>query len=373
MLVLETLERIGGLKGIIVKPVLGMKDPWRYRNKVQQPVGFDGNNLVTGFYAPGSHDILPITECLVQTELSVAIINRTREILRHFGIRAYSEARHQGWIRHLLVRTAGSPTPITPGVGPEGSDPSRMDPSRALLTFVTRTPEFPHEQDVIQALNKDFPQILWFHQNVQNARSNVILGREWRTLAGQDWIEERLGRLRFRLSPASFFQVNSAQAEILYDVARQFAGKGRRLLDLYCGVGAIALWLADQFEEVGGVEEVEPAIVDAQANAELNGIQNARFLAQPVEAFLRGARHDSGRGLTVTLDPPRTGCAPAVVQALVKLRPERIVYVSCDPGTLARDVKVLVQGGHQVDAVQPVDLFPQTAHIETVVKLNARM
>jgi 23S rRNA (uracil1939-C5)-methyltransferase len=175
--------------------------------------------------------------------------------------------------------------------------------------------------------------------------------------------------LRFRLSPGAFFQVNTPQAEVLYEAVKAMAGRGERLLDLYAGVGTIALWLADQFQEVGGVEEVPAAVRDAEMNAELNGIENARFVAQPVEAFLRGMA--PARQLTVVLDPPRAGCTPAVLKSLVALRPSTLIYVSCDPGTLARDLAYLTkEGGYRVAEVQPVDLFPHTPHIETAVKLT---
>jgi 23S rRNA (uracil1939-C5)-methyltransferase len=351
-IVRETLERLGGLRGVAVEPTLGMKDPWRYRNKVQPPVGWDAarKRMISGFYTPSSHDIVPIEDCWVQPELSVSIVSFTRDLLGKQGLRAYDEANHTGWVRHLIVRT-------------------NEDASQAMLTFVTRTPEFPREQEIVVALAEQFPAIVGVYQNVQPARSNVILGRHWRTLAGQEGMEERLGRLRFRQSPAAFFQVNTRQAERLYDVARAMAGTGERLLDLYCGVGGIALWLADHFKEVGGVEEIPAAIRDAEANAALNGITNTRFTAKPVEDFLRKARPDMGRGLTVTLDPPRAGCSPEVLRGLMMLEPDRIVYISCDPGTLARDLAGLVKTGYRVEKVQPVDLFPQTSHIETAVKL----
>jgi len=348
-LVQETLERLGGLKGVKVKPVLGMKDPWRYRNKVQQPVGWDGKSLISGFYAEGSHDIVPIEDCLVQPELSVRIINRAKALLIAHHLRAYDPRHHQGWIRHLLVRTSHD--------------------GKATLTFVTRDPTFAHESEIIPTLVREFPMIAGIHQNVQPARSNVILGKTWRRIYGQPYLEERLGHLRFRLSPGAFFQVNSPQAEVLYNVAKAMAGRGERLLDLYAGVGTIALWLADHFKEVGGVEEFPAAVKDAEANAELNQIENVRFIAQTAESFLGGLSKDR-RPLAVVLDPPRSGCSPAVLKSLLALRPSPLVYVSCDPGTLARDLGVLSQGGYRIEEVQPVDLFPHTAHIETAVKLT---
>lgn len=350
-LVRETFERIGGLKGVQVRSTLGMKEPWRYRNKVQQPVGWRaGEGLITGFYAEGSHDIVPIDDCLVQPELSVALINHVREFLKSTGVRAYQSEKHDGWIRHLLVRT------------------NREE--EALLVFVTRTPDFPHEGKLLSALVEAFPSLVGVFQNVNPGRTNVILGRDWRHLGGDEALEERLGKLRFGISPASFFQINTEQTEVLYGVAADFAGKGQRLLDLYCGAGGIALWLADKFEQVGGVEENARAIDDAEANAKLNGITNTVFQDARTEDFLRGLhRSAGGPGLTVTLDPPRAGMEPAALRALADLKPGKIVYVSCDPGTLARDLAGLVKGGYRIGRVQPVDLFPQTPHIETVVEL----
>jgi len=348
-LVRETLERIGGLRGVAVKPVLGMKDPWRYRNKVQQPVAWDGKQLISGFYAAGSHEIIPIEDCLVQPELSVQIVNRTKALLNQCGLRAYDDKHHHGWIRHLLVRTSR-----------EG---------KVLLVFVARSSDFPQESKIIPVLMREFPSLVGIHQNVNPARTNVILGRKWRRIYGQDYLEERLGRLTFRLSPSAFFQVNSPQAEVLYDSVKAMAGSGERLLDLYTGVGTIALWLSDRFREVGGVEENPAAIKDAETNAEINRIPNARFIAQSTEAFLGGISRDSRHGLTVIVDPPRAGCTPAVLKSLVALRPSPLIYVSCDPGTLARDLAILTKGGYRVDDVQPVDLFPHTSHIETAVKL----
>lgn len=349
-LVQETLERIGGLREIRVKPVLGMTDPWRYRNKVQQPVGWNGKHLISGFFAPHSHDIVPIDDCLVQPELSVRLINRAKALLQQYGLRAYSDTTHQGWIRHLLVRTAGA---------------------NAMLSFVTRTSDFPHEKEIVGSLAQEFPDLAGIHQNVNPARTNVILGRFWRTLAGAKDMEHPLGSLHFHLSPGSFFQVNTPQTVVLYNVVKRMAGRGERLLDLYCGVGTITLWLASEFRETAGIEEVRAAIDDALLNAERNGIENVRFQAMPVEVFLRNIPSKAGGpGLTITLDPPRAGCERSVIEGLLRLKPGRIVYVSCDPGTLARDAALLRKGGYRVNEVQPVDLFPHTAHIETVMSLT---
>jgi 23S rRNA (uracil1939-C5)-methyltransferase len=350
-LVEETLERLGGVQDVTVKPALGMSDPWRYRNKVQQPVGWDGQRLISGFYSPFSHRIVPIEDCLVQNEMSVKILNRTRELLDRFRIQAYDEDKHTGWIRHFWIRT------------------NRQE--QAFLVFVTRTEDFPHQSEIIGTLIQEFPGLVGIHQNINPGKTNVILGRQWRTCAGAEALEERLGSLRFLLSPGSFFQVNTPQTEVLYNKVRDFAGRGDTLLDMYCGVGTITLWLASSFRQVIGVDEVKNAIFDARKNAELNSIKNSRFIASPAAAYLRTASRElPPRGLTVVLDPPRSGCEPQVLEALIRLRPHNLVYVSCDPGTLARDIKILGKAGYKPLEVQPVDLFPQTAHIETVVRLS---
>lgn len=348
-LVQETLERLGGLKDFTVNPVLGMEDPWRYRNKVQQPVGWDGRHIISGFYREGSHEIIPIEDCLVQPELSVRIINRILDLFKEHRIHPYDPERHQGWIRHLLVRTSRA--------------------GQAMLVFVSREAGFPKEKQIVGTLRREFPELVAIHHNVQGARSNVILGREWRRIAGQGYLEEQLGDLKFRLSPGAFFQVNSEQAETLYNTVKRMAGKGERLLDLYTGVGTIALWLAKNFKEVGGIEEFPEAVRDADVNASLNQIKNARFMARSAEAFLGGLSGDR-RALTLVVDPPRAGLTPSVIKSLLAVRPSTFIYVSCDPATLARDLGLLTQGGFRIEEIQPVDMFPHTPHIETAVKLK---
>jgi 23S rRNA (uracil1939-C5)-methyltransferase len=351
-LVQETLERLGQIQDVEVQPVLGMTDPWRYRNKVQQPVGWDGRRLISGFYAPASHNIVPIEDCLVQPELSVKILNRTRELLETYRLPAYDEIRHTGWIRHFWVRTNRK--------------------AQAMLVLVTRNETFPHQADILNPLIREFPGLIGIHQNINPGKTNVILGREWRKCAGADFLEECLGPLNFRLSPGSFFQVNTLQTEVLYNKIREFAGKGETLLDIYCGVGTITLWLAASFRQVMGVDEVKNAIFDARKNADANGIRNSRFFAAPAASFLGTSAHQLGdsRELTVVLDPPRAGCEPHVVEGVCRLNPRQVIYVSCDPGTLARDVQLFGKAGYKPRLIQPVDLFPHTAHIETVVLLN---
>jgi 23S rRNA (uracil1939-C5)-methyltransferase len=287
----------------------------------------------------------------VQSELSVRLINRMKELLHKFHLHTYDEQRHSGWIRHVWVRTTRN--------------------NQAMLVLVTRTDDFPHEREVLESLVREFPELVGIHQNINPGKTNVILGRNWRKLCGADGLEERLGELRFMLSPGSFYQVNSLQTEVLYNKVKELAGRGEGLLDIYCGIGAMALWLAGQFEQVVGVDEIKKSIFDAEQNARLNRIKNTHFIAESAEAFLPGFRHPNpSRDLTVILDPPRSGCHPNVLQSLIRLKPHKLLYVSCDPGTLARDLNILSRGGYSPRFVQPVDLFPHTAHIETITLLT---
>jgi 23S rRNA (uracil1939-C5)-methyltransferase len=354
-LVRDALERVGGFKGLTVEPVIGMDEPWRYRNKIQQPVGWSPKRrVITGFYAPSSHEIVPIDDCLVQPELSVRIIRRIVQLAEEFRWIPYDETKHAGWLRHILVRCT-----LPDDEAPEG---------RALVVFVTKSEDFPRENQMVERLANEFmPALVGIHHNVNPGRTNVILGRDWRCIAGSETIEERLGTLRFRLSPRSFFQINTLQAEKLYDVVRERAGRGGALWDLYSGVGSIGLYLADHFREVLGVEEVESAVLDATDNAQLNRIKHARFITAPVERFLRRPGGTHGDSLTILIDPPRAGCKPEVLSAILGRAPKQILYVSCDAGTLARDAAILSKGRYRIDHVQPVDLFPHTPHIETVV------
>jgi 23S rRNA (uracil1939-C5)-methyltransferase len=340
-----------------VAETISSPQEWRYRNKVQVPFGKSGRYVVAGFYAPGSHDIVEFDDCPIQPTFSVDIVRYVKEEANRLRWPPYDEDTNSGWIRHLLVRT--------------------NEKGEALVVFVTKTPRFYGKDLFVQNLRRRFPKVIGVHQNVQPGRTNVILGDQWISLWGQTRIEEELLGLKLRYAAGSFFQVNRGAAEKLYAKAidELNATKGDVVLDLYCGVGAMALLAAKRAKHAMGVEPVPSAIADARENAARNQINNIEFLQVDSERFLtqrsRQIEMLMHANPLVIVDPPRSGCTPDVLNGLFKLRPRRIVYVSCHPATLARDLKFL-SSSYTLETVTPVDLFPQTSHIETVVRLERR-
>jgi 23S rRNA (uracil1939-C5)-methyltransferase len=354
----DCLFRIAKLRSPEVEPVIPAPTPWRYRNKVLVPFGRGGpGGVVAGFYSPGSHRIVGFEDCPVQPELSVRLVRRVRAMAASLGWSVYDEAAHSGWLRHLFVRTNSA--------------------GQAMAALVTRTPEFRGQEGFVAALRAEFPELAGLFQNVQPLKTPVVLGPSWRRLWGADRLEERLGALRLLASPAAFLQVNSPACELLYREVRDgLCADGKRpslALDLYCGVGSIALWVADACGRVLGFDESREAVADAWENARLNGIRNARFHAGAVETQLGRIRRALGGvepgGAAVILDPPRSGCAKPVLKALADPAVGRVLYVSCNPATLARDVDWLCRHRWRLSRVQPVDLFPQTSHVETLALL----
>lgn len=356
-LVIETLTRLGGIENPPVAETISSPETWRYRNKVQVPFSQRGKHVVAGFFAPGSHDIVEFDDCLIQPSFSVDILRYVKEQANQLRWPAYEEDAHTGWIRHLLIRT--------------------NQKGEALVVFVTRTSRFYGKESFVNNLRKRFPSIIGIHQNVQPARTNVILGNTWIPLWGRDHIEESLLGLNIQYAAGSFFQVNFGAAERLYSQAIQELGisSSSLVLDLYCGVGAMALLAAKTARQAFGVEPVRSAIFDARENAKRNHLRNVEFIESDSERFLnrpsRILEMLQDQKSLVIVDPPRSGCTPDVVQGLLRLKPERMVYVSCHPATLARDLKMM-SASYVVASVTPVDLFPQTSHIETVVRLEKK-
>ncbi len=351
-IVVGCLRRLGGLKDAPVLPALASPREWGYRNKVQVPFGLHGprGDVVAGFYAPGSHRIIDLTECAVQPDLSVRMLLKAKECLRRGAA-----AGAAPWIKHLLIRLNGE--------------------NKALAAIVTKSQTLPPQGRMLsEELRKAFPEIIGLHHNVQPEESSVILGPYWRKLWGADALEARLGSFSFMLSPASFFQVNSGAAQLLYDEALHFLREGGvrfdLALDLYSGVGPLAFWISRAVRSVVGVEENHAAVEDAWKNARRNGVTNVEFLAMKTEAAVsRLAKRLEGRVVAVA-DPPRSGLSPAARGLLRHPAIRRLVYVSCDPATFARDVKELARFGYKLLKAQPVDLFPQTSHVELVGLLD---
>jgi 23S rRNA (uracil1939-C5)-methyltransferase len=345
--VVDALERLGKLTAIPVHPTLGMEEPWRYRNKAQFPVGARSGRVVAGFFAPGTHRIIDIAECEIQHPLGNQIMREVKELAQRFGVPIYDERAHRGVLRHVLAR-------VGRGTG------------EAMAVLVTNGPEFPNGHKIAQALMERIPGIVSVVQNINPEQTNVVLGRKSKVLAGQDHIIDHIGDLSFAISPVSFFQVNPAQTEVLYGKALEYASLtgGETVLDIYCGIGTISLFLARQARDVIGIEVVPPAIADARVNAERNGVGNVRFICGDATEEMPRLAGEGIKADVIVVDPPRKGCDEPVLRAMAEMAPERIVYVSCNPASLARDLGLLRELGYRTLEVQPVDMFPHTAHVE---------
>ena len=349
----ETLRRVGKIDAPQILPVKGAADPWRYRNKMQFPVGRDQNKLLIGCYAAGSHRIIDTDECLIQKQGNNEIIAALRQVVRRCNLSVYDEKNCRGILRHVVGRV--------------------NEAGEIMLVLVTATENLPRRSEVITALRENLPRMIGLQQNIQPDKSNVIMGSKTKLLWGKATITEKLGNFVFNISPRSFFQVNTAQAKILYDTAREFAAlTGREtLLDAYCGTGTVGLYLATAAKKVIGVEIVASAVEDARENARLNGIENAEFMAGDAAKLMPELLRSGLKPDVIVLDPPRSGSDETFLAAAAKMRPARIVYISCNPATLARDVAFLKNHGYEFGMAQAVDMFPQTMNIETVTLLTA--
>ena len=346
--VVDAIERIGKLEGVKIFDTLGMDNPLRYRNKMQFPVG---KNLVVGCYARGSHKIIDTNACLIQNELNDKILNAVRRVAKKFNLPPYDEDTHRGFLRHVMGRV---------GCGGE-----------FMIVLVTTAKNFPDEKNFVRALVKELPEVTSIQQNVQTFHNNVILGRDTRILYGKPTIHDKIGGLRFNISARSFFQVNTAQAEVLYKTALDFAElHGREtVIDAYCGTGTISLFLARKARKVIGVEVVSSAIADAKKNSRENKIRNAEFIVGDAVKILPKLFAEGVFAEVVVVDPPRAGCDKKVLETFAAMKPDKIIYVSCNPATLARDLKILSDLGWRTKKIQPVDMFPFTSHVECVAQL----
>ena len=390
--VLNNLRRIGGLdlSGVNCHPIRGMEDPFRYRNKAQFPVGTDkAGKPVAGFYAGRTHSIIPCEDCLLGTEENREILKTVLDWMEEFHVPAYDEAAGTGIVRHILIRKGFKSGQImvclvTNGEGvPQAEDRRRADKNRDGRTSRGRRND-QAGKDVWGVLSDRLmalPGVTTVVQNLNRERTNVILGKETRVLAGPGFITDTIGDTEFEISAQSFYQVNPVQTEVLYGTALKYAGlTGKEnVWDLYCGIGTISLFMAKQAKKVYGDETVPQAIEDARRNAVRNGICNAEFFVGKAEEVLPAWYAEQQRNPeaarekidVICVDPPRKGCDEACLQTMLQVAPERIVYVSCDSATLARDLKyLLADGRYTLKEVQPVDMFPQTVHVETVCLLS---
>ena len=344
----DALRRLGGAE-IHVSAILGAEQVDRYRNKAQFPVA-KGPRI--GFYRPRSHDVIDVDDCLLQGEAAARLRGAVKEWMAEYSIPAYNERTFTGLVRHVYVRTNRA--------------------GRSLCCLLVNGRGVPREAELVRALRRAEPNLAGIVLGVNEKHNNVILGDSYRTLWGEDFLSDTLCGLTFRLSVPSFYQVNPAQTEVLYGKALEFAGLtgAETVLDLYCGIGTISLVMARKAGMVWGAEVVPQAVDDAIANARRNHIENARFLCADAGEAARYLEGEGGRPDVVCVDPPRKGLAEDVVDTIADMGPQRVVYVSCDPGTLGRDVKRFAGRGYTLKRAVAVDMFPRTAHVETVVLLS---
>lgn len=350
--VADAFARIGGLP-VTVDPIRGSVAVDGYRNKAQYPVGPGENTPCIGFYAPRSHRIVEQHACALQPSVFTTVVETVREWMERQTVSVYDEATGQGLLRHIYIRQ-GEAT------------------GQVMVCLVCTSGKIPGAVEFVQALRRAVPGLVSVMVNINRADTNVILGDREFPLWGETAIEDRLCGLTFRLSPRSFYQVNRKQAEVLYTLAEEAAGlTGKEiLLDLYCGTGTIGLTMAHRVKKLIGVEIVESAVADARRNAEANGIQNATFICGDAAKAATQLEKQGERPDVIVVDPPRKGCDEVLIDTMARMGPERIVYISCDPATLARDCQRLTAHGYAVKRVIPVDMFPRTAHVETVCLLR---
>ena len=362
--VFGNLERIGGFEPAflesVMEPIRGMEHPFHYRNKAQFPIGTDKNGkIVTGFYAGRTHQIIPNMECALGVEVNREILEAIVSFMEEKHVSAYDETTGRGLVRHVLIRYGFATEEI-------------------MVCLVINGEKLPGAEALVERLTK-IEGMTSITISINRENTNVIMGKEIRTLWGQGYITDYIGDVKYQISPLSFFQVNPMQTEVLYGLALEYAGlEGNETVwDLYCGIGTISLFLAQKAKKVYGVEIIPQAIDDARNNAKINDITNAEFFVGKAEEILPAyyAQYEREHGEkayadVIVVDPPRKGCDETLLATMTEMRPERIVYVSCDSATLARDLKYLCENGYELKKVTPVDQFPMTVHVETVVLLS---
>ena len=339
--------------GVEIFETLGMENPLRYRNKMQFPVGKSKAELIIGCYARGSHKIIDAQSCPIQNIGNDKILAAVKKVAAQFNLQPYDEDTHKGFLRHVMGR-----------VGCDGE---------LMVVLVTATKNFPNEKNFVRALRRELPEVTSIQQNVQTYHNNVILGRDTRILYGKPTIHDKIGKLKFNISARSFFQVNTAQAEVLYKTALDFAELegGEIVVDAYCGTGTIGLFFAKKAHRVYGVEVVSSAIADAKKNARENNIRNVEFFVGDAVKILPRLVDADVHADVVVVDPPRAGCDKKVLETFAAMEADKIIYVSCNPATLARDLAILKSLGYVTTKIQPVDMFPFTSHVECVAQLKS--
>jgi 23S rRNA (uracil1939-C5)-methyltransferase len=351
----QVLTRIGKLEDVKIHPILGMDTPWHYRNKAQVPVGEKDGKLIAGFFKPRSHEIVDTNESLIQLPEINEAVKVVKEICSELGITAYQEETHKGVLRHIMARY-GKQT------------------GELMVVLITRTADIPFQNKLVEEIVARLPKVKSIVHNINSKRTNVILGEKTKVLWGNEVIYDYIGDVKFAISALSFYQVNPVQTRVLYEKALEYANLSgeENVIDAYCGIGTISLFLAQKARKVFGVEIVPEAIEDAKRNAALNGITNAEFAVGEAETVIPKWYKEGNVADVLVVDPPRKGCDEALLQTIIEMKPKKVVYVSCNPATLARDLRILEDGGYKTVEVQPVDMFPQTTHVECVAQINLK-
>lgn len=352
-IVKEAFSRYAGITDLPMRPIIGMEEPWHYRNKAQLQLGLQKDQLVAGLYAQGTHKLIDISECTIQDTTINHVYKSLKHIIKELNLSPYEERTREGIIKTIVVRVARAS-------------------GKLQVTFVTATDRLPEQRRLIERIRKELPDVISVAHNIHKERSSLIFGPKTTILWGEERLPETLGTIQFALSPRAFFQLNPDQTIKLYDSVKEAAAlSGNELVvDAYCGTGTISLWLASEAREVRGIEVIGEAVQDARSNAQYSGIDNALFYEGHAERLLPQWVEQGVKPDVIVVDPPRTGLDAALIQAVLQAKPKRFVYVSCNPSTLAKDCKELLAGGYELQWAQPVDMFPQTAHVETVTLLT---
>ncbi len=348
----NTLDKIGKIKKSKVHSIIGMENPYRYRNKGQFKVGKSNNEIFIGYFKRKSHDIVNVSQCIIQSEISDRILVVIKEYMEKFNVLLYDRRSNKGVIKDIVIRTTKD--------------------NRAMVIIVTKGSNLPYKKELINLLRENVEEVVSVYQNINNRNTSLILGNKDINLYGEHKIMDYIGDHKFLISPKSFFQINSIQTEVLYKKALDYLDlkENETVFDLYCGIGTISLFISEKAKKVYGIEVVEAAVEDAKENARLNNIENVEFIKGKSEEIVPELFNKGIIADKIIVDPPRKGCDEKLLDTIVKINPEKVVYVSCNPATLARDLKYLEEKGYKVEEVQPVDMFAWTMHVETVVLLQ---
>jgi len=353
--VINNLKRIGGLSDFEMCPIIGMDEPYNFRNKAQYPVGQDNNGkLVMGFYAAHSHVIVDNMDCCIGAPINAGILAKVKDFMLTYNIKPYNEFEHTGLVRNILIRVGATS-------------------GQVMVCVVINGKFLPNSDELVKSL-LEVEGIESIMININKEKTNVILGKKVKLLWGKPYIEDYIGSIKYQISPLSFFQVNPKQTEKLYNKALEYADLSgdETVWDLYCGIGTISLFLANKAKKVYGVEIVPEAIDDARTNATINNISNAEFFVGKAEEVLPAyyEEHKDEYADVIIVDPPRKGCEEELLKTIVSMAPTKVVYISCDSATLARDLKFMCENGYKVIKVQPVDQFGHSVHVETVILMT---